>query len=156
LTGVWQRAHGELPEPREVVAPDGVLVNATLYEVTHATHYSYEIPVSQCLNEVRVTPRSMPSQDVRRSEITVDPPPAYMHHRKDYFGNDVGVLAVFEKHDNLTATYRSLVEVKPPAEVLSGITWEAARDALQAQTDDACLEASESSTTRPTFRSLRR
>lgn len=114
-----------------------------LYEVTHATHYSYEIPVSQCLNEVRVTPRSMPSQDVRRSEITVDPPPAYMHHRKDYFGNDVGVFAVFERHDKLTATCRSLVEVKPPAEVLSDITWEAARDALQAQTDDACLEASE-------------
>jgi transglutaminase-like putative cysteine protease len=115
-----------------------------LYEVTHATHYTYEIPVSQCLNEVRVTPRTMPLQDVRSSEITVDPEPAFLHHRKDYFGNDVGVFAVFEKHDKLTATCRSIVEVTPPAEeVTSTVTWEAARDALQAQTDDACLEASE-------------
>lgn len=115
-----------------------------LYEVIHATHYTYEAPVSQCLNEVRVTPRALPAQDVRKTGITVDPPPAFLHHRKDYYGNDVGVFAVFEKHDKLTATAQSLVEVKPPAEaVASSLSWEDAREALRAQEDDACLEASE-------------
>jgi transglutaminase-like putative cysteine protease len=114
-----------------------------LYEVTHTTDYSYEAPVSQCLNELRLTPRESAGQSVRRTGITVEPTPAFLHHRKDYFGNDVSVFAVFDRHDKLTATAASLVEVKPAAEVHSLISWESARDALQAQTDDACLNASE-------------
>jgi transglutaminase-like putative cysteine protease len=114
-----------------------------LYEVTHTTHFSYEAPVSQCLNELRLTPRALPSQVVGRSGIKVDPKPAFLHHRKDYFGNDVSVFAVFDRHDKLTATAQSLVEVKPAAPVASLMSWESARDALQAQADDACLDASE-------------
>jgi len=114
-----------------------------LYEVTHTTHFSYEAPVSQCLNEVRLTPRALLTQLVPKTSITVDPAPAFLHHRKDYFGNDVSVFAVFEKHDKLTATAQSTVEVKPEAEAVSLMSWESARDALHAQADDACLEASE-------------
>src|SRR5436190_18786417 len=101
-----------------------------LYEVTHTTHYSYEAPVTQCLNELRLTPRALPAQSVRNSGITVDPKPAFLHHRKDYFGNDVSVFAVFDRHDKLTATAQSTVEVMPVAEVTSLMSWESARDAL--------------------------
>src|SRR4051812_36278481 len=115
-----------------------------LYEVTHATHYTYEAPVSQCLNELRLTPRALPRQQRRKIDISVDPKPAFIHHRKDYFGNDVSVFAVFEKHDKLTATCQSIVEVSPrSADSTSSVSWESARDALQSQADDECLEASE-------------
>jgi transglutaminase-like putative cysteine protease len=115
-----------------------------LYELTHTTHYSYEAPVSQCLNEVRITPRTMSGQDVRKTGITVDPAPAFLHHRSDYFGNDVAVFAVFDRHDKLTATAHSLVDVhERPQRVENSPTWEAVRDALHAKVDDACLEASE-------------
>jgi transglutaminase-like putative cysteine protease len=114
-----------------------------LYELTHTTHYSYEAPVAQCLNEVRITPRAMPGQEVRKTGISVEPAPAFLHHRKDYFGNDVSVFAVFERHDKLTATASSLVEVAARPEVVSSVTWETASAALQAKSDEACLEASE-------------
>ena len=114
------------------------------YEVTHSTHFSYEAPVAQCLNELRLTPRVMPTQSVRKSEIIVVPEPAFLHHREDYFGNDVSVFAVFDRHDKLTATARSVVEVEPAAEKAASLTsWESVRDALQEQADDAYLEASE-------------
>jgi transglutaminase-like putative cysteine protease len=114
-----------------------------LYEVTHTTNFSYEAPVSQCLNELRLTPRALPGQLVSKSSITVEPNPAFLHHRKDYFGNDVSVFAVFDRHDKLIATAKSTVEVKAAAEVTSLMSWESARDALHAQADDACLDASE-------------
>jgi transglutaminase-like putative cysteine protease len=114
-----------------------------LYEVTHTTRYSYEAPVSQCLNEVRITPRGMMEQAVRKSKIAVDPAPAFLHHRKDYFGNDVSVFAVFERHDKLVATSRSLVEVLERPIAPSTLPWEAASEALQAKADEECLEASE-------------
>ena len=114
-----------------------------LYEVSHSTYYSYEAAVTQCLNEVRITPREMPRQRVRSTGITVDPHPAFLHHRKDYFGNDVSIFAVFDKHERLTATARSVVEVLPLEPVVSSMSWESVRDALQAQADEACLEASE-------------
>jgi transglutaminase-like putative cysteine protease len=114
-----------------------------LYEVTHTTKYSYEAPVSQCLNELRLTPRALAGQRVGKTSITVDPKPAFLHHRKDYFGNDVSVFAVFDRHDKLTATASSVVEVKPVRAVESLISWESARDALHAQVDDECLDASE-------------
>ena len=115
-----------------------------LFEITHTTRYSYEAPVSQCLNEVRVTPRVLPVQEVRQTEIVVEPSPAFLHHRKDYFGNDVSTFAVFEKHDQLTAAARSLVEVKAEADAVQpSLSWENARDLVAVQDDGTCLEASE-------------
>src|SRR6476661_5529977 len=114
------------------------------YEVTHTTHFSYEAPVSRCLNEVHLTPRQLPLQQVRQAAIQVEPAPAFLRHRKDYFGNDVSTFAVIDVHHNLTATAKSLVEVsRPETEMVSSISWEDARDAIAAIEDDSTLEASE-------------
>jgi len=115
-----------------------------LYEVTHTTNYTYEAPVSQCLNEVHLTPRVFDLQHLRKTAITVDPRPAFLHHRKDYFGNDVSMFAVLDKHERLVATAQSIVEVvareKDPE---SSLSWEAARDVLEKGADDVLLNASE-------------
>jgi len=115
-----------------------------LLDVTHTTRYDYEAPVSQCLNEVHLTPRTTAYQDVRRSRITIEPSPAFVQHRRDYFGNDVAVFSVLEKHERLTASAKSTVEVRNPKwDLSSGLPWEMARTALAEQKDDACLRASE-------------
>ena len=118
-----------------------------LFRVTHTTRYSYNAPVSQCLNEVRLTPRSMPDQEVLQTCLRVEPAPAFLRHRKDYFGNHVTAFGVFEKHEHFMAEAESVVEVRTPAVLsdspLPGLSWETARDMLAAQSDDVCLEASE-------------
>jgi transglutaminase-like putative cysteine protease len=115
-----------------------------LLEVTHTTRYSYESPVSQCLNEVRLTPRATATQEIRETGISVKPKPAFVHHRKDYFGNDVAVFSVLEKHELLIAESRSVVEVHPANwDTSSDLSWEAVRDVLAAEEDDASLAASE-------------
>jgi len=114
------------------------------YEVTHTTRFSYEAPVSRCLNEVHLTPRQLPLQQVRQTGIQVEPAPVFLRHRKDYFGNDVSTFAVIDVHYSLTATAKSLVEVSPPeGEIVSSISWEAARDCIADIEDETTLEASE-------------
>ena len=114
------------------------------YEVTHTTRFSYEAPVSRCLNEVHLTPRQLPLQQVRQTGIQVEPAPVFLRHRKDYFGNDVSTFAVIDVHYSLTATAKSLVEVSPAVgEIISSISWEAARDCIADIEDETTLEASE-------------
>jgi transglutaminase-like putative cysteine protease len=67
-----------------------------------------------------------------------------MHQREDYYGNSVASFELFEKHEQLEISGESVVEVLPAEpDLLSGISWEDARQALNSQTDWTCIEASE-------------
>jgi transglutaminase-like putative cysteine protease len=115
-----------------------------IYQVTHSTRYSYESPVSHSLNEVRLTPRASHNQQIRTTAVRVQPEPAFMHEREDYYGNSVASFELFEKHDHLEISGESVVEVLPiPTDLSSSISWEDARGALDSQTDWICIEASE-------------
>jgi len=117
---------------------------SALFHVSHTTRYTYETSVLHCLNEMRLTPRVFSGQNVREASIRVEPQPAFMHNRKDYFGNDVTSFEVFEKHERLEAISQSIVEVVPDVlEVLPTISWEESRDLIAAQSDTASVEASE-------------
>jgi len=115
-----------------------------LFHVTHTTRYLYQSPVSHSLNEMHVTPREFPGQHVIETAIHVNPEPAFIHTRKDYFGNDVTSLEVFEKHERLEMTAESTVSVTGErADGFSTISWEAARDRVASQFDGASIAASE-------------
>jgi transglutaminase-like putative cysteine protease len=115
-----------------------------LFHITHTTRYLYQAPVLHCLNEVRLTPRGLPGQDVRESRIRVVPEPAFMYRRKDYYGNDVTSFEVLEKHERLEAIAEGIVEVRRGAtEPESSISWEEARDVIGVPRNLADLEASE-------------
>jgi transglutaminase-like putative cysteine protease len=115
-----------------------------MFHVTHTTRYIYGTAVSRGLNEVRLTPRGLPAQRVRESAIRVNPQPAFMHHRKDYYGNDVTSFEILEKHDRLEATAESIVEVVPDTvESLPLISCEEARSLIAEGSDPDCLAASE-------------
>lgn len=114
------------------------------YHVTHITTYRYEEPVAQCLTEARLTPRSFPGQVLEYCNLDVDPPPAMLERRTDYFGNEVTAFSVFRAHDNFVVKAESLVEVSPRSEnSLPDISWEEARVHLATHPDVAGLAAYE-------------
>ncbi len=129
-----------------------------LYSVTHVTRHLYHSPVSQSINELRLTPRSLPhpgkpteglpgtlaGQQLREINMLIEPEPASWQGRKDYFGNEVTTVALYEPHRRLVIEARSMVEVLPMAPpASSGISWEDARDSVAAPTDEETLAAVE-------------
>lgn len=115
-----------------------------LFQVTHTTRYIYETPVSHSLNEVRLTPRTLPDQYVRETGIRVQPQPAFIHGRKDYYDNEVTSFELFEKHAQLEIASKSVVELNAGnAGQLPLISWNDAQTTIAAQSDDAGIAASE-------------
>lgn len=108
-----------------------------VYQATHITRYRYQSPVSQSLSEARLTPRTFPGQTLHESRIHIQPEPAVLEHRKDYFGNDVTTFAVFRTHEQFSATAVSIVEVEAkPWEPIPAISWEATRDGVAGHVDE--------------------
>ena len=115
-----------------------------LFEVTHTTRYIYETSVSHSLNEVRLTPRALANQEVRKTGIRVLPEPAFMHNRKDYYDNEVTLFELFEKHEHLEIASESLVEVNAVnGGQVSQMSWAEAQKAIAGQSDEAAIAASE-------------
>jgi len=115
-----------------------------LYQAEHITTYSYEQPVAQCLSEARLIPRTLARQKVLASNLEIDPAPAVMERRIDYYGNDVATFSIFKTHDKFTVKATSLVEVEPrPSTDLPNLSWEEARAHLSLNPDDESLAAFE-------------
>jgi transglutaminase-like putative cysteine protease len=115
-----------------------------LYQVVHLTQYLYGASVSQCQSEVRLTPRALPWQAVLESSIKIDPEPAAIRHRTDYFGNPVSAFAILRSHDRFSTIATSLVRVESTQAALStAVTWEAARDHLAQHPTLEAIEALE-------------
>ncbi len=116
------------------------------YRVAHTTAYSYAAAVSACHNEVRLTPRDGGRQRRLRSELRIDPAPAILSTRNDYFGNLVTSFSVQEPHTKLTVAVESEVEVEAkasaaPSDRASTPAWERVRDALPEDLSREGLEA---------------
>jgi transglutaminase-like putative cysteine protease len=128
-----------------------------VYLATHTTRYLYDEPVSQCLNEVRLTPRATRGQKLHKFRLDVDPEPAMLETRTDYFGNDVTTFAVLRTHERMTATATSVVEVTAPDwdPREADITWEDTRELLRAHPSDELMAAYEFAFESPFVPSLR-
>jgi len=115
-----------------------------LLETIHATHYLYEEPVVQCLSEAHLTPRPCPGQRVLAARLQVEPEPAHMDERSDYFGNHVHSFAIFRSHGRFTTTATSVVDVDAPEPAEPPeIVWEQARAEVAKQPDEETLAAYE-------------
>lgn len=104
------------------------------FRVVHTTRYAYSAPVVLAHNEARLQPRVTARQACALSEVSIDPPPAAVAAREDFYGNCVLYFALQEPHDRLVVTATSEVEVaaRAPIELAAGASWSAARDALRA------------------------
>ena len=114
------------------------------YRATHVTRYLYGQPVSQCLSEARLTPLSSSRQRLLDFHLAIDPAPAMLDRRLDYFGNEVHALSISQTHQRFAITAVSTIEMLPPDPApLPGISWEDTRALLAAHPDDASLAAYE-------------
>jgi transglutaminase-like putative cysteine protease len=114
-----------------------------LLQLTHTTSYTYETPVSYGLNEIRLRPRATHGQEVLQASILIEPAPAFLSERVDYFGNDVTSFGVLDKHVRFTVTAASIVSLRPEPSPASLISWENARLRLEERSDADSLRASE-------------
>ncbi|WP_110691862.1 transglutaminase family protein [Salinicola halophyticus] len=91
------------------------------YRVRHTTRYDYASPVSLCHNEARLTPRVLPWQKIETTELTIEPRPAVVSERADFFGNRVTRFSVQEIHLALSVTASTALQTQgrplPPSEV---------------------------------------
>ena len=84
------------------------------YRISHQTAYHYAEPASLSQNELLLQPRDTCTQRVIESRLSILPEPQYLHHRTDYFGNNVHIFMVQHPHRELTITAANTVETTPP------------------------------------------
>ncbi|CAA0079230.1 putative protein [BD1-7 clade bacterium] len=103
-----------------------------LYRIRHVTEYSYPARVSSCYNVARVCPRDTDRQSLIRHHVYVNPYPATINRREDYFGNLAYHFDIQKPHQDLTITAESDVDVpegQPYLELDLGMSVAEAREA---------------------------
>jgi transglutaminase-like putative cysteine protease len=123
------------------------------YRVSHTTTYRYAEPVSVCHNELRLTPRDRPGQNLLRSQLLVEPAPSTLQRDLDYFGNAITFLTLQEPHLDLKITAMSHVELTAPATKLpQAPAWEVVAERLRSERTVEGLAAFELSLDSPLVR----
>jgi len=113
------------------------------YRVTHKTAYHYSDNVSLCQNEAYLRPRNSVWQTCLHSQLWIEPTPALMHERIDFFDNHVHYFTVQAPHKTLTITAISDIDIHDtlPQSLLASPPWEQVRDSLMIDTTAASLSA---------------
>lgn len=115
----------------------------THYRISHTTTYSYTETVSLCQNVAHLRPRTSARQVCERSILLIEPNPAVLEERIDYFGNPTTYFTVQEPHRQLVVEVRHDVRLHAESPPDAGKTpnWTAVRDALKRDRDAESLEA---------------
>lgn len=112
------------------------------YRITHKTMYVYSDTVSFCHNEAYLMPRNSAWQTCLHSQLWIDPIPALMQERTDFFRNRSHYFTIQTAHKMLTVTAISDVEVNLPENLsLESDAWENIRDDLATDLSPEGLEA---------------
>src|ERR1035441_2438969 len=82
-----------------------------IYRIVHRTTCRYRHPVSVGKHVACLKPRSLPRQQLAQSELHIQPTPATMTERIDYFGNLLYFFTVQEPHKELVVEARSEVRM---------------------------------------------
>ena len=107
------------------------------YRVRHLTEYSYTEPVSVSRHVLHLAPRLQPRQRSRDFRLTIDPVPAVLTERLDYFGNTATFGAIQQPHQQLNVLAESEIEILAAPAPVAALTlpWEdaaaAARDEFE-------------------------
>jgi transglutaminase-like putative cysteine protease len=101
-----------------------------LYDLTHRTTYSYGTDVSVSHHLAHLHPRDLPGQQITNFNLSVDPKPAVLDERVDYYGNVTTFFTISSPHDRLVVTARSRAKVsRPPLPTPSDTdSWQRVRD----------------------------
>jgi transglutaminase-like putative cysteine protease len=114
-----------------------------IYKITHRTTCKYRHPVSVGKHVACLRPRSVPGQELVRSELHVEPKPATVTERIDYFGNLLYFFTVQEPHRELVVEARSEVKVESASTTWPHplLSWEEAARVLPEDDSPASLDA---------------
>jgi transglutaminase-like putative cysteine protease len=114
-----------------------------IYRISHRTTFKYRHPVSVGKHVACLKPRSIPRQQLAKSEVHIDPTPATMTERTDYFGNFLYFFTVQEPHKELVVESRSEVNVEEMAVAVphDSISWEEAAKLIPRDESPEGLEA---------------
>ncbi|MBA3842247.1 MAG: transglutaminase family protein [Actinobacteria bacterium] len=101
------------------------------YRIQHLTSYSYDSPVFESFNEVRLQPLVCATQSVLDFDLRIEPPATVIAFR-DYYGNSVHDFGVAYLHDRLVIEATSDVVTHAAADELLVAEVESETDASPA------------------------
>jgi transglutaminase-like putative cysteine protease len=97
-----------------------------IYKIIHRTTTSYRHPVSVGKHVACLRPRPAPGQQLLRNEVYIEPAPASVTDRVDYFGNQLSFFTIEEPHKELVVEARSEVRVDEDTLPQGAMPWEEA------------------------------
>ncbi len=84
------------------------------FDVVHHTRYRYPTGISVAHHVARLTPRIHPHQHLVRHKLEIEPSPALLREREDYFGNRATYFAVEGIHQSLSLSASTRITISPP------------------------------------------
>jgi len=118
-----------------------------LLEILHDTHYSYDPNVEIAQHFAHLKPASMGTQQVLKTEIQINPKPAWYEENLDNYGNVCTFFSLQNRHSQLSINAKSLIQTNSsshlgtkPAESPS---WEAVREYFRYHANNQWDAASE-------------
>jgi transglutaminase-like putative cysteine protease len=113
---------------------DGPIASASTrcYQISHTTVYRYSDDVTSSYGRGFLTPRDSSRQRCLSHELIIEPAAADSSTSRDVYGNISSYFHVTERHNTLSITSNSVVEVDPPPPQLydggsARAPWEIAR-----------------------------
>jgi transglutaminase-like putative cysteine protease len=83
-----------------------------IYKIVHRTTFKYRHPVAVGNHVACLKPRSLARQQLASSKLLIQPTPATITERIDYFGNLLCFFTVQEPHNELVVEARSEVRIE--------------------------------------------
>ena len=114
-----------------------------IYKIVHRTTYKYKYPVSVGSHVACLKPRSLSRHRLTKSELLIQPGPATVTERVDYFGNHLCFFTVEEPHDELVVEARSevIMAEQTTATPQPSLPWEEVAKGLPDDRSPGALEA---------------
>ena len=100
-------------------------------QVVHETRYDYSPPVKTARHIAHLKPAHGARQKLVSHELTMHPQPLQRSEAVDVWGNTRTLFSYLARHDELKIVARSVVATSPPPAVLSGMSWEHARERMR-------------------------
>ena len=105
-----------------------------LFTIQHITKYTYDRPVRESTNQIKIFPFAHPQQELQNQKLVITGDPS-VNLFPDYWGNTVGWFVVNEAHKELVIDSQLIVNVKSAANInptaISKVSdWELLRGAI--------------------------
>lgn len=120
---------------------------AMLLEITHNTHYFYDPNVEIAQHFAHLKPTTLSTQQVLKTEIEINPNPAWSKEHLDSFNNICTFFSLQNRHNELSVTAKSLIQTNKGlhigAEPKNTPPWELVREYFRYHANSTWDPASE-------------